>query len=303
MSIEPTVDYTAEEWFTLDDIVPSENDETLYCISVDSPDRQFLVGETLAVPTHNTEEGKAQDQLKGEASMIIGSVARLGRAAGVHLVIATQRPDASLINGETKSNLGVRVNCGRTNSTASSMILESGEGTRVKANPRGRLYLQIYGRGDHGQGLFADPKWIDEYLESKGLNPDGSPISQKKSALANLTDFSALEGDLDSREGIDNSAVIEQIRQEEAHGGSDTDDELDWDFEDDEFEVQFEDEPSDENSGSGNDNEWTPPPADPNDKMGRPELNAKKGGADQFRRPEDDWDSELNDLISEQWDE
>lgn len=83
----------SEEWFTIDDIVQIETADKLYCISVDSPDKQFLIGE-MGVPTHNTDEAKAQDELKGEATMIIGSIARLGRAAGTHIVVATQRPDA-----------------------------------------------------------------------------------------------------------------------------------------------------------------------------------------------------------------
>ena len=97
-----------EEWFTIEDIELTESTDKLYCIAVDSPDKQFLIGE-LGIPTHNTDEGKAEDELKGEAQMIIGSIARLGRAAGVHLTIATQRPDASLIPGETRDNLGVRI--------------------------------------------------------------------------------------------------------------------------------------------------------------------------------------------------
>lgn len=291
-----------EVWYTLDEIIESENDDTLYCIEVDAPEKQFLIGE-IGVPTHNTDEGKEDDSLKGEAQMIIGSIARLGRAAGTHIVLATQRPDAKLIPGETKANLGVRINCGHTNSTASSMILDSGEGTRVKGTPRGRLYVSIHGRGDHAQGFFASPSWIDEYLASQGMNPDGSPISQPKSRLAKLTDISQFEdGDLDEKSGVDNTSIIEKIRDEESDDkydqisklleDDDSDDEdIDFDSllngEDDEFgessEVEVEEEVEPDYIGN----------------LGRPDLKGDTSDTDKFHRPEDDWDSELEALIEE----
>lgn len=296
LGVELTYEEHGGEWFEIDSIVSIEDENDyakLYCLKVDSDDSQFLCSENF-VPTHNTDEGKEMDQLKGEASMIIGSVARLGRAAGVHLVIATQRPDATLIPGETKANLGVRINCGRTNSTASSMILESGEGTRVKPNPRGRLYLQIYGKGDHGQGFFAENSWIDEYLAAQGLNPDGSPLASKQSRLAKLTDFDSEFGegsDLDAKSGIDNEEIIERIRQEEAAGiyqdSADVDhesadvDEDDWGFLED-------------------DDEQAAPAAvqeqkqERSDNWGGLELG---GGTKDNSRPEDDWDDELDELI------
>ena len=293
--IEIYYEESDEQWFEIESLTSIEDEsdlQELYCLRVASDDSQFLCSENF-IPTHNTDEGKEQDQLKGEASMIIGSIARLGRAAGVHLIIATQRPDATLIAGETKANLGVRINCGRTNSTASSMILESGEGSRVKANPRGRLYLQIYGRGDHGQGFFADQSWIDNYLASQGLNPDGSPLNQKQSRLAKLTDFGSEFGegaDLDGKAGIDNSEVIEKIRQEEASRGGapasdDFDDEDDWGFDE-----------SDE-TAAGDDEDDAPKK---DDGWGGLELGKgeKKGG-----RPEDDWDDDLDSLIDDNFNE
>lgn len=236
------------------------------------------LGELLSPSGVKTDEGKEEDKLKGEASMILGSIARLGRAAGVHLVLATQRPDATILSGETKANLGVRINCGRTDSNASSMILGTSEGMRVRANPRGRLYLRIYGAGDHGQGLFAESDWIDNYLASKGLNPDGTPIAGKRSRLANVADMSQFEdADLDSREGVDNTAIIEKIKSEEESMGID---DGDWtvDSDDvDESESVVESEP----------------------KGDRPELVGSANDADKFKRPEDDWDADLEGLIEE----
>lgn len=282
-------DLLAEEWFTLESIDEVESDDRLYCIAVDSPDKQFLIGE-LGVPTHNTDEGKAEDELKGEASMIIGSIARLGRAAGVHLVIATQRPDATLIPGETKANLGVRINCGRTDSNASSMILGNAEGTRVKANPKGRLYLGIYGSGNHGQGMFADPNWIDEYLASQGKNPDGTPISQPRSKLAKLENFEDFaDGDLDAREGIDNEGAIEKIREKEEAGFYGTDDDDD-DIID---EQKLDDEVAELMAEFGGEE------TEEETKLGRPDLTGGSKDENKFHRPEEDWDEDLESLIEE----
>lgn len=154
-----------EEWFTINDIVESDDNDKLYCIAVDSPDHQFLAGK-MGVPTHNTDEGKAEDELKGEAQMLIGSIARLGRAAGVHLVIATQRPDASLIPGETRDNLAVRLGCGVLKPNASSMLFGSNAGQRIRSNPKGGIYLQIHGQGNFGQGFYAPSDWLNKYYEA-----------------------------------------------------------------------------------------------------------------------------------------
>ena len=240
------------------------------------------MGELLSPSGVKTEEGKNEDELKGEASMLLGSIARLGRAAGVHLVLATQRPDATILPGETKANLGVRINCGRTDSNASSMILGNGEGARVKANPRGRLYLRIYGNGDHGQGFFADPNWINEYLASKGLNPDGSPITQPRSRLAEVTDFSELaDKDLDQHSGVDNEGAIQRIRQEEADRSRQGD--FDEEEGDDDFTFLDEDEGSDDEHDQPTD---------------RPLLNNKTDSS-KLHRPEEDWDDDLSNLIEE----
>lgn len=239
-------DYESEEWFTLDDIVlinsadnaentvvenshkaeenvilGSSESDTLYCISVDSPDKQFLITES-GIPTHNTDEGKEEDALKGEASMIIGSIARLGRAAGVHLVLATQRPDASLIPGETKANLGARVCCGTVDSTASSMILGSGEGTRISPSPKGRIYVKIFSKGDHAQGFFVPNAhaWLDDYFDKNGLNPDGTKKVKGPSRMQKLAELEELEasGDLDAKEGNRNHEIIAAMRAAEARG-------------------------------------------------------------------------------------
>jgi len=176
-----------EEWFTIEDIEEAESTDTLYCISVDSPEKQFLIGE-MGVPTHNTDEAKEADELKGEAIMIIGSIARLGRASGVHLVIATQRPDAKLIPGEVRDNLSVRIGCGTMKPSASLMMFDSNIGQRIRSNPPGGMYIQIHGKGNMGQGLFADPGWLSRYYEEHNLFDKEDDQSKPAEIVQDLDD-------------------------------------------------------------------------------------------------------------------
>lgn len=52
----------------------------------------------------------------------LSTLARLGRAFGIHLILATQRPDTNVIPGQIRSNMDFRV-CGRADSILSGIIL------------------------------------------------------------------------------------------------------------------------------------------------------------------------------------
>lgn len=243
-------------------------------------------GELLSPSGVKNDEGKLQDELKGEAQVIIGSIARLGRAAGVHLVIATQRPDATLLPGETKANLGARVNAGRTDGNASSMILENGEGTRVSPFPPGRLYVKIYSVGDHGQGFFCNSSWIDEYLRDQGLNPDGTPLAggRKATRKANIVDLNEFaEADLDSKEGIDTQGSIEDYIKEE--------------------EQELEEEVRGAPGSATPANAIRMEEREEGDMTTPLLLDGGGNKKDQFARPEDSWDSEFEELIDENFEE
>lgn len=67
----------------------------------------------------------------------IGRLARLSRAVGIHLVLATQRPDKDAIDMQTKDNLVSRL-CFRVNNDyASTMVLRDGRAAKLpKINGR-----------------------------------------------------------------------------------------------------------------------------------------------------------------------
>ena len=64
-------------------------------------------------------------QQKDEISKIeseLSIIARQGRAFGIHLVLATQRPDAAILNGQIRNNIDTRI-CGRADNVLSQIIL------------------------------------------------------------------------------------------------------------------------------------------------------------------------------------
>lgn len=207
-----------DEWFSLQDVEPNEDlSEELYCLKVDSPRSEFLIGQTL-LPTHNTDEAKAQQAMKGEATSIIGSLARLGRAAGVFLQIATQRPDSKLIPGELKANLGCRLACGNMASTASSMVLENGDATRTPGYPKGRGIVKVYSNQERCQFYFAPQEWIVDWLKRRGLNPDGTPLESGPSGMLADDNMDLIRNGetMNSLQGVDNEDYIADLREQDA---------------------------------------------------------------------------------------
>jgi intein/homing endonuclease len=151
-----------------------------------------------------TDEGKMRDELHGEASTILGDIARLGRASGVHLVLATQRPDATVIKGELKANLDIRVAAGRLDSTPSSMVLDSGAATQLPGHIKGRGIVRFSGEQQQFQGYFAPQSWIEDWLKAHpGVEPDLYPLeSAEKSADDVDSELEALAEEYDFEDGV-----------------------------------------------------------------------------------------------------
>ena len=68
-------------------------------------------------------------------------IARQGRAFGVHLILATQRPDATILAGQIRNNIDCRV-CGRADSVLSQIILDSSDAAdRIPKDAQGRFLV------------------------------------------------------------------------------------------------------------------------------------------------------------------
>lgn len=78
------------------------------------------VAELMDTTGYNKEEKNKIAIVQRKLSMI----ARLGRAFGIHLLLATQRPSVDVINGAIKNNISARI-CGRAEKTLSQIILDN----------------------------------------------------------------------------------------------------------------------------------------------------------------------------------
>jgi hypothetical protein len=141
------------------DMVDEETGRPPYALMI-MIDEAFIF---LAPSGNKTAQGKYEDELHNDAAYLLGNIARLGRAAGIHLVLATQRPDATVIKGELKNNLDVRIAAGRLDNTPSLMVLDSSAATTLPAI-KGRGIIRMSDKNQEFQGFFADSKWIDEWL-------------------------------------------------------------------------------------------------------------------------------------------
>ena len=99
-----------------------------------------------------------------EVEESICRVAQMGRAAGMHLVIATQRPSADVITGLMKANIPSRIAFAVASSMESRIILDS-SGAEKLVGRGDMLYAPLgAGKPTRVQGCFITPEEIDRVV-------------------------------------------------------------------------------------------------------------------------------------------
>ena len=100
-----------------------------------------------------------------EVEESICRVAQMGRAAGVHLVIATQRPSADVITGLMKANIPSRIAFAVASSLESRIILDN-TGAEKLVGKGDMLYAPLgAGKPTRVQGCFISPEEIERVVE------------------------------------------------------------------------------------------------------------------------------------------
>lgn len=121
------------------------------------------------------------------AKSILSQIARQGRALGIHLVMATQRPDTRALDPQIKANL-TGVLCFKMLNDASSItVLGNGRATELPAIP-GRALWKLGPQLTEVQAPYLHDEWSKELLEAGAELRAGDP---PKTGEAQSTNASA----------------------------------------------------------------------------------------------------------------
>lgn len=83
---------------------------------------------------------KQQKERVGEIENRLATIARQGRAFGINLILATQRPDANILSGQIRNNIDCRV-CGRADDVLSKIILDNTDASEMIPKDEQGLFL------------------------------------------------------------------------------------------------------------------------------------------------------------------
>ena len=116
--------------------------------------RYIFACDELAEMLDKTGLTKEQKETVVKIEGLLGTIARQGRAFGIHLILATQRPDSAILNGQIKNNINCRI-CGRADNVLSMIILDKTDAAdQIPEDAQGRFLLH--------DGTMFQAYWFDD---------------------------------------------------------------------------------------------------------------------------------------------
>lgn len=116
--------------------------------------RYIFACDELAEMLDKTGLTKDQKEIVAKIESRLSIIARQGRAFGIHLILATQRPDSTILNGQIKNNINCQI-CGRADNVLSMIILDKTDAAdQIPEDAQGRFILH--------DGTMFQAYWFDD---------------------------------------------------------------------------------------------------------------------------------------------
>ena len=144
-------------------------------------------------------------------------LAQMARAAGIHVVMATQRPSVDVITGTIKANFPTRISFQVTSKIDSRTIL--GEQGAEQLLGRGdMLYMAGGGKVTRVHGPFVEDSEVEKvtkFLSDQSI-PDYDESITEEPEIFSPNDLSSINGNKNSRDELYDEAVALVIRERRA---------------------------------------------------------------------------------------
>ena len=116
--------------------------------------RHIFACDEIAEMLDKTGLTKEQKETVTKIESRLSMIARQGRAFGIHLILATQRPDANILSGQIRNNINCRI-CGRADNVLSQIILDNtAAAEQIPKDASGRFLLH--------DGTVFQAYWFDD---------------------------------------------------------------------------------------------------------------------------------------------